>query len=202
MNPEDEPGQQEPTPPESSDGLTELQEWANKLAGDSRKKGRTTAQKDPLETYGFESVAEGLAFVAQAREREEAEKDEIQRAREAAEAAEKEAARAKAQLARSDLKVAVSEALLEAHVPPTRLSAAMRHIDLDAIDDEHTIADEIEIVQRDLPELFATPDEGAPQPRSWAAAGGTGEKSKPSAGKTGDAAGRARYETMFKKAPN
>lgn len=197
-----EPPQPPPPAAETEDDLGALQEWANKLAGESRKKGRSSGQKDYLEKLGFEDLDSAVQYVQQGREREEAEKDEIQLAREKAEAAEREAATAKAELARSNLRVAVSEALLDADVPPTRLSAAMRHIDLDSISDEHTIEDEIEIVKRDLPELFAKPDEGAPAPRSWASAGGTGEKKKPSAGKTGLDAGRARYKEMSEKAPH
>lgn len=76
------------------------QQEANKLIGEARKKGRDTAMADLLKELGYETIDEAKSKTAAAREREEAEKSEAQKAAEAKERAEQEAARLKDELER------------------------------------------------------------------------------------------------------
>lgn len=188
--PEAEP---QPEPPIAASDEDATQEAINKAAGDARKKGRASGRKDILESLGFEDAEQAKAAFADYQARVDAEKSEVELAREQAETARHERDEAQTQLARSDLRANVSQALLDAGVPPTRLTAALRHVDLDAITDADTLTIELEAVKTDLPELFAQLEPGAPAPPAFAVAGGTRDITKPSAGKTGIKAGRSRY---------
>lgn len=74
------------------------QEQVNKLVGEARKKGRETGLADLLKELGVDDAAALKTFVADAKQRAEAELTEVQKAQAAREKAEKEAADAKAQL--------------------------------------------------------------------------------------------------------
>lgn len=190
--------QPEAEPAPEPAGLSEdaVQEAINKAAGKARKEGRTKARAEVLELLGFDDLDTAQAAIADHKERVRAEMSEAELAREEAQAARREAEEAQRALTLNQTRATLSDALLEAGINPKRLKRALQFVDIEQVSDPDMIAAEVQALQEDVPELFAEPETGAPKPPAWAAAGGTGDKTKPSAGKTGIKAGRARYAEM------
>lgn len=70
------PGAGDPSP-NGQDGLT--QEQVNELVGKARQEGRTTGQSNLLKEFGFEDMDAAKEYLSQAREKEDAEKSEMER---------------------------------------------------------------------------------------------------------------------------
>ena len=172
------------------------QEQANEAMGEARVKGRSSGQKEVFAELGVESLDDLKAIVTSAREAEEAQKSELERARDEAQEAKRQAAEASASAARADMILRVNEAMLAAGFPADRISRAHSLLDVQTGDGEEEIKAAVEACKEEFPELFTTAD-GSPPARSWAPKGGTGEKTKQkTSGKSGVAKGLERFAAM------
>lgn len=132
----------------------------DRIAGTTRGEAKTAAQKELLSTLGVADLEAAAALVAKAKEIEDANKTELERATEraiAAEAARDEAtanARAAVVLSRLDTE------LRNAGVNPDRIPAAMRLVDLTKLEvnglDVVGIAQVIDGVKAQSPEWFVS----------------------------------------------
>jgi len=185
------PPEPAPTPPPAA----VTQEQIDKLMGRARSEGKSTATREMLDELGVDDIDAVKAVITAHQERVDADKTEVDRAKDEAVQAKREAEQARAETAQAQLSVRVDRALVEANVETNALShiAELIKVDPSATDDE--IREAIDTLKGDIPQMFAEPD-GAPGTPSWAPKGGTGEKSKKTAGKTGMDAGAERFASM------
>ena len=185
------PPEPAPTPPPAA----VTQEQIDKLMGRARSEGKSTATREIHDELGADDIESAKAVITAHQERVDADKTEVDRAKDEAVQAKREAEQARAETAQAQLSVRVDRALVEANVETNALShiAELIKVDPSATDDE--IREAIDTLKGDIPQMFAEPD-GAPGTPSWAPKGGTGEKSKKTAGKTGMDAGAERFASM------
>lgn len=184
-----------PEPPPTPPPAAVTQEQIDKLMGRARNEGKSTATREMLDELGVEDIESVKAALQAHQERLEADKTEVDRARDEAVQAKREAEQARAEAAQAQLSVRIDRALVEAKVETNALSyiAELVKVEPSATDDE--IREAIDSLKGDIPQMFAEPD-GAPGTPSWAPKGGTGEKTKKTAGKTGMSAGAERFAAM------
>jgi multidrug efflux pump subunit AcrA (membrane-fusion protein) len=189
-----EPNPEPETPPPAA---TLSQEQVDRLVGRTRTDTRATTEREVLAKLGFESMEEAEQAHAERQAQLEAEKSDLQRAQEEAAQARAAAAEAEMKASQASLQVRIDRTLLESGVPINTLPHVSKMIETspDASDEE--IAETVETLKKDVPQLFATPDDGASRAPSGVPKGGTGGKTKKPTPKTGLQAGHELYESMF-----
>ena len=134
------------------------QEDMDRVAGDARKDGRSSAEKELLKKFGVENLEAIESVVQAAREAEEANKTELQKAQEEAARLRSEAEAAKAEAHRALITSSVSLALRDAGINPERAGAALRLVDTSklAVEGENVtgIEDAVKELQAQSPEWF------------------------------------------------
>lgn len=139
----------------------------DRVATQQKAEGKRAAEKAIADQFGV-SIEEAQRIIASARENEEKEKSEAQRARDAAEAEKKAAADEKAAAAAEKHSIAVERALIRAGIAlPEKdteadalLSRMARLVDAEVGADSETIRKAVEAVKADFPEKFTKPEEG------------------------------------------
>ncbi len=136
------------------------QEDVDRIAGESRKDGRTSAEKELLKNLGVPDLDTAKAAMEAVQRLEDEKKTELQRAQEEAAKLREEAEAAKADARQSRISTAVELALRDAGINPERGAAAMRLLDLSKLDVKGTDVVGVEDVVKELkaqtPEWFGT----------------------------------------------
>lgn len=104
------------------------------IAGKARGEGRTAAEKELLKALGVTDVETAKATLQRARELEDAQKSELERAQTAAQELTKRAEEAEGSLRETLVNSSVESALREAGINPARVKTAMKLIDRSAIE--------------------------------------------------------------------
>jgi uncharacterized protein (DUF4415 family) len=188
----------EPTPiPTEPPPAALTQEQVDRVVGRTRTETRQATERDILAKLGYESLEEAEKAKADHEARLQAEKSDLERAQEEAAQARAEAAAASQQAARAQLQVRIDRALLESGVSTNTLNHVSKMIEVapDATEDDISAA--VASLKEDVPQLFASPETGAPRTPSGVPKGGTGGKNKKPASKSGLAHGEDVYESMF-----
>ncbi len=134
------------------------QEDLDRIAGESRKDGRTVAEKELLKSLGVESLDAAQAVISAAKQAEEDQKTELQRAQDEAARLRDEAEAAKADARSSRISAALDIALRDAGLNPERANAAMRLVDTSKLAVEGTdvsgLDDAVKELKAQSPEWF------------------------------------------------
>lgn len=113
---------------EAKDGKF-TQDDLDRVAGESRKSGREVAEKELLKELGVESRDAIAATLKAAKDAEDSQKTELQKAQEDAVKAREEAVTAQAEAKNSRVDTALALAIRDAGINPDRAAAAMRLVD-------------------------------------------------------------------------
>lgn len=105
------------------------QEDLDRIAGESRKDGRTVAERELLKSLGVSDLDSAKAALEAAKAVEDEKKTELQKAQEEAARLREEAETAKAEARSSRISSALDIALRSAGLNPERAAAAMRLVD-------------------------------------------------------------------------
>lgn len=175
------------------------QEDVDRISGRVRGETRATTQREVLAELGFDSIEAAKQANDERVARLEAEKTELQKAQDEALEAKREAENLRAENARNQLQVRVDRALLEAGIPTKTLNHASKLVEVGVDSTDEEIAAVIEALKSEVPQLFATPEDGAPSVPSGAPKGGTGGKKTKPTSKGGLDKGAELYESMFGK---
>ncbi len=137
------------------------QEDLDRVAGESRKDGRTVAERELLKKLGFADFEAAQAAVEAAKQLEDAQKTELQKAQEEAERLKSEAEAAKAEARNSRINTALALAIRDAGINPERASAAMRLVDTSKLevkgDDIVGLDEAVKGIKDQSPEWFVAP---------------------------------------------
>lgn len=146
--------------------LQMTQKQLNAMMAREKNQGRQAAQQELSEQLGV-SIEEAKSILTAAREREDAEKSEAQRAKDEADREKAQATQDREAAARERYETKVEKALIRAGVSPddsdrladlARLVSAPQDADLDAI------AEDVKTVKERYPELFGANGSGDPKP--------------------------------------
>jgi hypothetical protein len=110
------------------------QEDLDRIAGESRKAGREVAEKELLKEIGVEDREALKASLKAAKDLEDSQKTELQKAQEEAAKLREEAESAKSEAKNSRIQTALELKIRDAGINPERASAAMRLVDLSKLD--------------------------------------------------------------------
>src|SRR5487761_605939 len=113
---------------EAKDGKF-TQEDLDRIAGESRKAGREVAEKELLKELGVESRDAIAATLKAAKDAEDSQKTELQKAQEEATKAREEAVAAQAEAKNSRITTALALKIRDEGINPDRAAAAMRLVD-------------------------------------------------------------------------
>ena len=136
------------------------QEDLDRIAGESRKDGRGVAEKDLLKALGVESLDAAKAVLQAAKDAEDAQKTELQKAQEETVRLRDEAAAAQADAKSSRIQTALELKLRDAGINPARAAAALRLVDPSKLDVNGTevtgLDDAVKELKSQSPEWFGT----------------------------------------------
>lgn len=110
------------------------QEDMDRVAGDSRKAGREVAEKELLKEIGVESREALQASLKAAKDLEDSQKTELQKAQEEAEKLRVEAETVRSEARTSRISTALELKLRDSGINPERAAAALRLVDLSQLD--------------------------------------------------------------------
>ncbi len=158
--PDEPPTTDPPVEPPAPSEPKFTQQDLDKIAGEARSKGRTSAEKEFLEKLGVSNVDEAIAALTAAKEAEEAKKTESQRLTEENERLRAEAERATETAKRTIVATRVENALRDAGIKPERIPHAIKLANLEGVTvegSEVTGVDEaVAAVKEASPEWFGS----------------------------------------------
>lgn len=155
-----------PAPPEPGKSFT--QDDITRIATREKAEGRQAGINEILKELGVTDLEEGKTLLKRIRDAEDAQKTQAQKDAEAALTAKAEADKARKEAALERLMAKTERALLKAGVPDTKLEKVAKLVSLDSKADDAAIAQAVEDVKKDFPELFtgaAPPDPGKNPPK-------------------------------------
>ncbi len=134
------------------------QEDLDRIAGESRASGRTSAEKDLLKKFGVENLEAIESVIKAAREQEESQKTELQKAQDEAARLRQEAETAKVEARNARIEAALDSALRASGLNPERVHAAKRLVDTSALEIEGSdvkgLDEVVKAVRETSPEWF------------------------------------------------
>ncbi len=134
------------------------QEDLDRIAGESRKDGRTVAERELLKTLGVPDLDSAKAALEAAKTLEDEKKTELQKAQEEAAKLREEAETARSDAKASRISTALELALRDSGINPERSSAAMRLVDLSKLEvngaDVTGLEDAVKDLKAQSPEWF------------------------------------------------
>ncbi len=134
------------------------QEDLDRIAGESRKDGRASAERELLKGLGVQDLDAAKAALEAAKALEDANKTELQRVQEEAAKLREEAESAKAEARNSRIQSALELAIRDAGINPERASAAKRLVDLSKLEvngnDVSGLEDAVKELKTQSPEWF------------------------------------------------
>lgn len=140
-------------------GKTFTQDELNARAGQARAEGRKAAEKTLADQLGV-SVEEAKAIIARAKEKDDAEKSDAQKAAEAADAREKVAAEKETAATQRVHDADVRDALRDEGVDKDKLAKVAKLVEVEVGADEATIKAAVAVTKKDFPELFGEAKSG------------------------------------------
>lgn len=149
------------------------QEDLDRIAGESRKAGREVAEKELLKEIGVESREVLAASLKAAKDAEDSQKTELQKAQEELVKSREDAAKAQADARTSRIDTALALKIRDAGINPERATSAMRLVDVSKLEvngTEVTGLDEaVTELKAQSPEWFRAP--GSPPDASGSGGG-------------------------------
>lgn len=145
----------------------------NRAAGDARREGRESAEKKLADELGV-PLAEAKDLIKKARDQEESEKSEAQKAIDKAKADSDAANERAAAAALREHRANIRDALRDEGVSKERLDAVTKLVDVEVGADDETIATAVAATKKDFPELFGGKSGGAPSSDTGGAPQGGG----------------------------
>lgn len=137
------------------------QEDVDRIAGEARKDGRSSAERELLKGLGVENLEAAKSAIEAAKTLEDEKKTELQRVQEEAARFREEAESAKAEARNSRIVSATELALRDAGINPERVNAALRLVDLSKLDvkgaDVSGLAEAVTTLKTESPEWFGPP---------------------------------------------
>lgn len=191
---EDEGGSGESTPPSGTAAKTFTQEEVNALMGNTRTKAKETAVKDLLKVLGVEDEAAAQTLIKQAKDAEQANATELDKARKAHTETEGKLTKVNSELDQSKLTTAVEKALIREGLSVDAAEKVRPMVQVNKLDDDE-IKTAIEELKKSLPALFSTAPAGGPPGHNPGSPPGGGS------GKPNDPAAQA-LATLYERHPN
>ncbi len=134
------------------------QDDLDRIAGEARKDGRGTAERELLKALGVPDIESAKAALASAKAAEDEKKTELQRVQDEATALRAEAEAAKAEARASRIASALDLGLRKAGINPDRAAAALRLIDPSTLTLDGTevggVDDAVKALKAESPEWF------------------------------------------------
>lgn len=173
------------------------QQVSDMAAAEKAKATRATEKrirKELADEYGM-TPAEVQKLAVKKAADEEAKLGEVEKAKRETEEAKLEASKLRAEVLRERLDIRAERALLAAGVDANASARLIRLLDLDDDADDDSIADAVEQLKADMPQLFTETElaEVAPSGRSGVSRSGSQPPKNPVPVTTGVEAGRARF---------